>query len=47
MYKLKLLKMVRWERPYRGWYKLNMDGSATGNPGVVGGDSVLRDDADV
>lgn len=37
--------MVRWERPYRGWHKLNTDGSAAGNPGVAGGGGVLRDDA--
>ena len=45
LYKPRILKMVRWERPYRGWYKLNTDGSALGNPGIAGGCSVLRDDA--
>ena len=45
LYKPKMLKMVRWEWPYRGWYTLNMDGSAIGNPGVARGGSVLRDDA--
>ena len=45
LYKPKMLKMVRWERLYRGWYKLNTDGSAIGNPGVAGGGGVLRDDA--
>ncbi|KAK9997536.1 hypothetical protein SO802_022222 [Lithocarpus litseifolius] len=45
LYKLRVLKMVRWERPYRGWYKLNTDGSAAGSPEVAGGGGVLRDDA--
>nr|POE45789.1 putative ribonuclease h protein [Quercus suber] len=39
--------MVRWERPYRGWHKLNTNDSAVGNPGVAGGGGVLRDDADL
>ena len=30
-----MLKMVRWERLYRGWYKLNTDGYAIWNPGVA------------
>ena len=45
LYKPMALKMIRWERPYRGWYKLNTDGSALGNPGTAGGGGVLRDDA--
>ena len=47
MYKPKLIKMIRWERPYRGWYKLNTDGSVIGNPRVAGGGGVLRDEAGV
>ena len=47
LYRPKLIKMIRWERPYRGWYKLNTDGSAARNPRVAGGGGVLRDDAGV
>ena len=47
LYKPKLIKMIRWERPYRGWYKLNTDGSVIGNPRVAGGGGVLKDEAGV
>ena len=41
----KVLKGIRWERPPQGWMKLNIDGSANGNPGLAGCGGVIRDDA--
>ena len=39
-----IMKDVRWERPRRGWWKLNTDGSSLGNPGLAGGGGILRDE---
>ena len=36
-------KQIRWEKPRRGWVKLNTDGSSLGNPGLVGGGGLIRD----
>ena len=36
-------RRIKWERPLRGWYKLNTDGSSLGNPGAAGGGGVIRD----
>ncbi|XP_059073731.1 uncharacterized protein LOC131874396 [Cryptomeria japonica] len=33
-----------WETPKRGWYKLNFDGAAKGNPGWAGYGSILRNE---
>lgn len=38
------MKCIRWERPRSGWRKLNTDGSSLGNPGLVGGGGVIRDE---
>lgn len=40
-----VLKDIRWERPPRGWVKLNIDGSSLGNPGTVEGGGLVRDDS--
>lgn len=32
---------IRWERPNRGWYKPNMDGSSLGNPRMASGGGIL------
>ena len=37
------MKCIRWEKPRSDW-KLNMDGSFLGNPGLAGGGGVIRDD---
>nr|POE76953.1 putative ribonuclease h protein [Quercus suber] len=34
---------VRWRRPGDGWFKLNADGSALGNPGRANGGGLIRD----
>ena len=41
----KVLKGIWWERPPQGWMKLNIDGSAKGNPDLVGCGGVIRDDS--
>lgn len=33
----------RWERPPKGWMKLNTDGCAAGSPGLAGCGGVVRD----
>ena len=35
---------IRWERPNRGWHKLNTDGSSLGNPGLASGGGILRNE---
>ena len=40
-------RLVRWERPYRSWFKLNTDGSAIGNHGTASGGGILRDDSGI
>ena len=37
-------KAVRWEKPVKGWRKLNIDGSSLGNPGRVGGGGLICDE---
>ena len=37
------VKEVGWEKPPIGWYKLNTDGAARGNPGPAGCSAVVRD----
>ncbi|OMO62552.1 hypothetical protein COLO4_33037 [Corchorus olitorius] len=34
---------VKWFPPKPGWFKLNTDGSALGNPGRGGAGSIIRD----
>ncbi|XP_058071178.1 uncharacterized protein LOC131220236 [Magnolia sinica] len=38
------LEVVKWRRPQQGWIKLNVDGSALGNPGMSGRGGVCRGD---
>ena len=33
----------RWEKPPKGWIKLNMDGCASGSTGLAGCGGVMRD----
>ncbi|XP_058068314.1 uncharacterized protein LOC131217411 [Magnolia sinica] len=37
------LFVVKWSRPFRGWVKVNVDGSSRGNPGPSGGGGLGRD----
>lgn len=39
-----IVKRVWWERPPGGWSKLNVDGIALGNLGLVGCGGIVRDD---
>ena len=41
--KLKSIVPVGWEKPLRGWLKLNIDGSTMRNPERVGGGGLIRD----
>ncbi|KAL6557628.1 hypothetical protein OROMI_017978 [Orobanche minor] len=34
---------VRWSRPQSGWWKLNTDGAARGNPGDAAAGGIIRD----
>ena len=36
-------RRIKWERPLRGWYKLNTDGSSLGNSGAAEGGGLIRD----
>ena len=40
---LKNVVSMGWEKPPRGWVKLNTDGSATKNPNCAGGGGLFRD----
>ena len=42
--KLRIERSIRWERPNRGWHKLNTDGSSLGNPGLASGWGILRNE---
>ena len=35
---------IRWEKPSPGWVRLNIDGSALGNPGRAGCGGIIRND---
>ncbi|KAL6564968.1 hypothetical protein OROMI_016418 [Orobanche minor] len=35
--------LVRWSKPQPGWWKLNTDGSARGNPGDAAAGGIIRD----
>ncbi|KAK9988335.1 hypothetical protein SO802_028574 [Lithocarpus litseifolius] len=41
----RIARNIRWERPNRGWYKLNTDGSSLGNPGMASGGGILRSES--
>lgn len=36
--------MVKWQKPNRGWFKLNVDGSSLGNPDCMGVGGIIRND---
>ena len=38
-----LVRQIRWLAPWSGGVKLNIDGCSKGNPGVSGGEGILRD----
>ena len=40
----KVLKRIRWEKLEAGWFRLNLDGSSTGNPGLAGSAGLIRND---
>ena len=35
--------LVCWNKPLKGWFKLNSDGASLGNPGKAGGGGLIRD----
>ena len=35
---------VQWQPPPTNWFKLNSDGSSMGNPGLVGGEGLIRNE---
>ncbi|KAK4406452.1 putative ribonuclease H protein [Sesamum angolense] len=37
--------IVRWHAPFPSWFKLNIDGSSLGNPGLAGAAGIIRDSA--
>lgn len=39
-----IVKRVRWEKPPRGWAKLNTDGASFGNPGLTSCGGIVRDE---
>ena len=40
-------RLIQWERPGRGWFKLNTDGASLGNPDAVGGGGIIRNDVGI
>lgn len=40
----KVLKRIRWEKLEAGWFRLNLDGSSTSNPGSAGSGGLIRYD---
>ena len=40
----RVVKAIRWEKPARGWVKLNTDESSLGNPGLASGGGLIRDE---
>ena len=39
---VQVIKRIRWEKPEVGWFRLNSDGSALGNPGPAGSGGLIR-----
>ena len=37
-----VVKRTRWEKPEVGWFRLNSDGSLSGNPGPAGSGGLIR-----
>ena len=37
-------KQIAWQRLVNGWFKLNTDGAARGNPGLATAGGVVRDE---
>lgn len=37
-----VVKRIRWEKPEVGWFKLNSEGSSSGNPGPIGSEGLIR-----
>lgn len=35
--------VLKWENPDRGWFKLNTDGTSTGNPSKPGVGGLIRE----
>ncbi|XP_035545033.1 uncharacterized protein LOC118348151 [Juglans regia] len=42
--KNEILMAVRWERPKKDWFKLNVDGSSINNPEILGARGVVRNE---
>lgn len=38
-------KWIKWVKHEPGWVKLNTDGTAKGNPGLVGAVGIIRDES--
>ncbi|KAL2237447.1 UNVERIFIED_CONTAM: putative ribonuclease H protein [Sesamum indicum] len=36
------ISIVKWIKPDRGWFKLNMDGASKGNPSIPGAGGIIR-----
>ncbi|KAK4382455.1 putative ribonuclease H protein [Sesamum angolense] len=45
-HKIKVLK-VNWDKPERGWVKINTDGASKGNPGISGAGGIVRNEEGV
>ena len=39
---VQVIKWIRWEKPEVGWFRLNSDGSALGNPGPARSGGLIR-----